>query len=304
MGSSAWSSDAYSHLQKDYSTKSTTQIFTSQGLDKDMSPKDVKFRESRDSDVHPESVAVMVMLDETGSMGRIPEILVREKLGALMTTLITHGVPHAHVLFGGIGDQYSDNSPLQVGQFEAGTDELNGWLTKLYLEGGGGGQNMESYPLAWLFAGRHTSIDCFEKRGEKGFLFTIGDESYHPKIEKEKLKEILGYEFGEDVSAEQLLNEAQRLYHVFHLQIHETSTGRSQTIVDSWKSLLGERVIVVEDFNNVAEIIASTVAVMRGADLKNVVAGFDDATAKQVSNALVLVTSDLATTKKEGILTV
>jgi hypothetical protein len=304
MGASSWSNDSYSNLKRDYSTKSTTQIFSSQTLDNDMSPKDVKFRESRDSDVHPNSVAIAVFLDETGSMGKIPEILVREKLGTLMTTLIAHGVPDAHVMFGGIGDHYADSSPLQVGQYEAGTDELNKWLTKIYLEGNGGGQNKESYPLAWLFAGRHTSIDCFEKRDEKGFLFTIGDESYHPTLEAAKLKELLGYDFSEDISAETLLSEAQRMYNVFHLHIRETSTGSKQSIIDSWKKLLGERVIVVEDFNSVAEIIASTVAVVLGADLKNVVSGFDDNTAKQVTNALVLVGSNIVSNKqKEGIRT-
>lgn len=304
MGSSSWSNDAFSKLKVDHSTKSRSQIFTSSGLDSDMSPKNVKFRESRDSDAHPNSVAIAVFLDETGSMGSIPEILVREKLGALMTTLITHGVPDAHVLFGGIGDHYSDNSPLQVGQFEAGTDELNKWLTKIYLEGNGGGQNMESYSLAWLFAGRHTSIDCFEKRGEKGFLFTIGDEATHEKLEKSFLTDLLGYEFPEDILAEQLLKEVQRTYNVFHIHIHQTSTGQSPKIIDYWKKLLGERVIIAEDYNNVAEIIASTVAVVLGADLKSVVAGFDDDTAKQISSALIKVGSDLVSSKqKEGILT-
>lgn len=302
MGSSAWSNDSYNHLKKDYSTKSTAQIFTSTNLDKDMSPKGVKFRESRDSDAHPESLAVAVFLDETGSMGRIPEILVREKLGSLMTTLIDHGVPDAHVLFGGIGDHFADRSPLQVGQFEAGTEELNKWLTKLYLEGGGGGQDKESYLLAWLFAGRHTSIDCFEKRDEKGFLFTIGDEATWENADKVTLSDLMGYQFDEDVTAAQLLAEAQRMYHVFHLHIHETSTGKSTSVINSWKSILGERLIMVEDYNNVAEIIASTVAVVRGADLKKVIAGFDDKTALSVSNALVKVGSAVAKKQADGVL--
>lgn len=301
MGSSAWSNDAYNNLRADYSTKTTRQIFTSSNLDNDMSPKGVKFRESRDSAAHPESLAVAVFLDETGSMGKIPEILVREKLGALMNTLIAHGIPDAHVLFGGIGDHYADKSPLQVGQFEAGTEELNKWLTKIYLEGGGGGQNMESYSLAWLFSSRHTSIDCFEKRGEKGFLFTIGDERVHDKLEAARLSELLGYEFKEEMIATQLLSEAQRMYHVFHLHIHETSTGHDSKTPEAWKSLLGERLIIVEDYNNVAEIIASTVAVVRGADLQKVIAGFDDQTAKSVTNALVKVSTAITKKQTEGI---
>jgi hypothetical protein len=235
-------------------------------------------------------------------MGSIPDMLIRHKLGHLMNTLISHGVPDAHVLFGGIGDLYADKSPLQAGQFEAGTDELNKWLTKTYLEGGGGGQTKESYSLAWLFAARHTSIDCFEKRNQKGFLFTIGDEGDHEQLNSKALTSLLGYQFNENLSAKQVLAEAQRMYHVFHLHIHETATGQTQSVIDDWKQLLQERVIIVEDYNNIAEIIASTVAVVMGADLKNVVAGFDNTTAKQVTNALVKIRRDVASPKKGGII--
>jgi hypothetical protein len=301
MGHSSWSNDAYNHLKANYSTKSTAQVFGNRSIDKDMSPRGVQFRESRDSVEHPESLAVGVFLDETGSMGSIPEMLVRHKLGNLMNTLIDHGVPDAHVLFGGIGDQYSDRSPLQVGQFESGTDELNRWLTKIFLEGNGGGQSMESYSLAWLFCARHTSIDCFEKRNQKGFLFTIGDEGVHKMLERDFLTDLLGYSFYEDIPAEQLLAEAQRMYHVFHLHVTETSTGSSRSIIDGWRKLLQERLILVEDYNNIAEIIASTVAVVMGADLKKVVTAFDTTTAKQVSNALVQINNGVITGKQAGI---
>lgn len=301
MGGGSWSNDSYKNLQRDYSTKTRDQVFTSRNLDKDMDPKDLKFRESRDSDAHPESVAVMVFLDETGSMGSIPEVLIKEKLGALMNTLISHGVPHAHVLFGGIGDHYSDNSPIQVGQFEAGTAELDQWLTKIYLEGGGGGQNKESYLLAWLIGGRHTSIDCFEKRAEKGFLFTIGDEGTHTEIEAARLKDLLGYAATEDVTAEQLLKEAQRMYHVFHLLVLQGSAGRQSDVHAQWKGLLGERVIMIEDYNTIAEIIASTVAVVRGADIHHVTKDFDHLVAGKVTTALSRITSDVSANKKDGI---
>lgn len=300
MGNSRWSNDAYKHLRASYSNKSTAQVFTSRSIDKDMSPRGVQFRESRDSDAHPESLAIGVFLDETGSMGSIPDILVRHKLGELMNTLIAHGVPDAQVLFGGIGDHYADHSPLQVGQFESGTDELNQWLTKIFLEGGGG-QSMESYALAWLFFARHTSIDCFEKRNQKGFLFTIGDEGVHKALERDFLTDLLGYAFYEDIPAEQLLAEAQRMYHVFHLHVTETSTGSSRGIADGWRKLLQERLILVEDYNNIAEIIASTVAVVMGANLKEVVAAFDTTTAKQVSNALVQISNGVITGKQSGI---
>lgn len=302
MGSSSWSGDAYKNLKTDYSTKSRDQIFTNDSIDNEMSPKDVKFRESRDSTEHPQSVAIALFLDETGSMGTIPERLIKEKLGSLMETLISHGVPDAHVLFGGIGDHISDKYPLQVGQFEAGTEELNKWLTKIVLEGNGGAQQMESYSLAWFFSGRHTSIDCFEKRGEKGFLFTIGDEWVHPLLEADRLSKLMGYDFSENISAEQVLKEAQRMYHVFHLHCHQTSTGQSPDIISAWKKLMGENVIVIEDYSTIAEVIATTVAVIRGANLKDVVKDFDHHIAGHVTNALVhLGDKQLANTQTDGV---
>jgi len=300
MGSSSWSNDAFDKLRANHSTKSKAQIFSNLTLDIDLSPRGVQFRESRDSEAHPDSLAIAVFLDETGSMGMIPEVLVREKLGALMTTLIAHSVPDAHVLFGGIGDHYSDQAPLQVGQFEAGTTELNQWLTKIYLEGNGGGQCKESYLLAWLFAARHTSIDCFEKRGEKGFLFTIGDEANWDKLESNRLKDLMGYEFGEDVSADQLLSEAQRMYHVFHLHINETGYRNNPTIINGWRQQLGERLLIVEDHQTIAETIASTVAVVRGASLDKVVASFDKATAKKVTQSLIKLGSNVPARKRLG----
>lgn len=98
-------------------------------------------RESRDSAEHPNSLAIGVMFDVTGSMGSVPRTL-QTKLGRLMRLLVEKGyVAHPQVLFGAIGDADSDRVPLQVGQFESGAPgDQDDDLGKIYLEGGGGGQ--------------------------------------------------------------------------------------------------------------------------------------------------------------------
>jgi hypothetical protein len=291
MGSTSWSSSAYDSFKSSYKSKSTDDIFThnkTKDISSEMDPKGLKFREARDSDTHPQTVAIGIFLDETGSMGAIPEMIVREKLRNLMETLITHGIKDAAVLFGGIGDHIGpDQYPLQVGQFESGTEELNKWLTDIYLEGMGGGQNRESYLLAWLIAGRHTSIDCFEKRGQKGFLFTIGDEASWNKIKASRLQQLLGYSQAEDVTDVQLLAEAQRMYHVFHIHIQEGSYKNDPQILKYWKDLLKERLIVLEDYTKISEVIASTVAVISGADMEKVLDSFDSKTSLVVRNSIV-----------------
>ncbi len=305
MGYTRWSDDAYEHLKSSKASLSTDDIFTNNRTGKSsllMSPVGVKFRESRDSDIHPESLSLAVFLDVTGSMGRIPEILVREKLGSLMNTLISHGIAHPQIMFGAIGDHVSDNYPLQVAQFESGTDELDKWLTEIYVEGGGGGQSMESYTLGWLFCACHTSCDCFEKRGQKGFLFTIGDEAAWDKLEESRLKSIMGYTEATDLTDKQLLEEVQRSYHVFHIHINEASYRNDPTVLGYWKSLLGERLIVLDDYNAIAETIASTVAVIHGVDLRKILASFDNTTSKTVAKALVNVKADAIVKKDAGVI--
>ncbi|MBV6655305.1 MAG: hypothetical protein KI786_16170 [Mameliella sp.] len=289
MGYARWSSDAYQHLRARYANKSRDEIFQAnrrRQINPDVNPYGIRVRESRDSQQHPNSLAIGVFLDVTGSMGRIPEQLVRYKLGTLMNTIIAHGIPSPHIMFSAIGDHLCDQAPLQAGQFEAGANELSYALSKLYLEGGGGGQIQESYLLAWLLAGRHTSIDCFEKRGQKGFLFTVGDEASWERLSPEQVQRIIGYYPQQTLDAQTLLREAQRMYHVFHIHINETGYKNHPEVIGFWRSLLGERALILNDHNALAELIAATVAVVSGNSFRETMTSFEPNTARQIEQAL------------------
>jgi hypothetical protein len=302
MGYSGWSDDSYKSLSRSYATKTKDDIFA-KTVSKDMSPVDLKVRESRDSDAHPESLAVIIALDETGSMGDIPENIIKNELGTLMNTIIDNGVPDPQILFLGIGDHISDRYPLQVGQFESGTDELDKWLKSIVIEGNGGGQVKESYLLAWLIGGRHTSIDCFEKRNTKGFLFTIGDERSWEGVSSAHLKKWLGYNEASDVTDAQLLEEAQRLYNVYHIHVNEGSYCDDPRVLDYWKNLLGERLIILDDYHAICATIATLIAVQHGVDIKDVVSKFDAHTAGVVSNALAVAgNSAIVSAKNDGVI--
>jgi hypothetical protein len=302
MGYSRWSDDAYTNLSASYATKSADAIFSKSAVS-DMLPVNLAVRESRDSDAHPNSVAIMVFLDDTGSMGRIPEDIIKNELGTLMNTFIDNGVPDPQVLFGAINDHHCIDTPIQVGQFESGTEELDKWLTNVSLQGGGGGQDMESYLLAWIVAGRHTSIDCFEKRNEKGFLFTIGDEKSWDSVNANSLRKIFGYEKAEDVSDAQLLEEAQRLYNVYHIHVNEASYRDDPRVLGYWKKMLGERLIVLNDYHAICATIATLVAVQHGADMSAVTSKFDAHTAGMVTTALAtVVTGAIIAANDDGVL--
>jgi len=242
-----------------YHTAPVHEIFKAKSINNAMSPHGVKVRESRDSEEHPNSLAIVLALDVTGSMGSVPHFLVRNGLPDIMSRIIKQGEPDPQVLFLGIGDHECDTSPLQVGQFESGDELLDKWLTDIYLEGGGGGNYGESYMLAWYFAAYHTAIDCLEKRHKKGYLFTIGDEPVLKEVPARFLKNLMGDGQYEDFTAAALRDKAAERYNVYHIHIHETGSGSRQEVIDGWRQILADNLIVAERKEDVAKIISDTV---------------------------------------------
>ena len=57
--------------------------------------------------------------------------------------------------------------------------------------------------------------------------------------------------------------------------------------------MLGERFLVLEDQNNIAELIATTVALVKGVNADDAMSRFDSKTRQSVSNALVAVKDSL-----------
>ena len=235
------------------------ELFKQKTINNAMNPYGVDLRESRDSEEHPNSLAIILGLDLTGSMGSVPNFLVKKGLPDIMDKVIKAGELDPQVLFVGVGDHECDNAPLQIGQFESSDDLLDKWLTDVYLEGGGGGNEGESYLLAWYFAALRTSTDCFEKRGRKGFLFTIGDEPTLSELPAADLKQIMGDGQYENFSAAQLLEKAREKYEVFHIHLSSTGQGRRQSTVDGWKQLMGDNLLVVERPEDVAAAITNAI---------------------------------------------
>lgn len=242
-----------------FTTKSTYEIFKQRSINNAMNPYGIVIRESRDSVEHPNVVSIALNLDVTGSMGTVPHYLAKEGLPHMMQSLIDAGIKDPQVLFTGIGDHEYDDSPLQVGQFESSDELLDKWLTDVYLEGGGGPNEGESYLLAWYFAGYHTVLDSFVKRGQKGVLFTIGDEPTLKKLPKRNVEQIMGPGQYTDFTAAQLLDKASETYHCYHLHIKQTNAGSRQETMDGWKQMMGDHLIIVERREDVARIIAETV---------------------------------------------
>jgi hypothetical protein len=260
MGSGYWSADVYETAERlrngasafGYSDSGARTVHPS------LDPFDVGKRESRDSAEHPRSLAIAVLFDVTGSMGTVPRAL-QKKLPKLLGLLKDGGyATDPQVMFGAIGDATCDRAPLQIGQFES-DNRMDKDLERILLEGGGGGQKTESYELAMYFMARHTAIDCFEKRGKRGYLFIIGDEMPYPAVKPREVSGWIGDELPQPVPVRNLIAQLTRRWDTYYLLPEGASYAGDGQVLGTWRSLLGQNVIELADTGAVCETIALTV---------------------------------------------
>lgn len=272
-------------------------------------------RESRDSDEHPESLPIAVLFDVTGSMNVQPRII-QEKLPKLYGMLLEKGyVEHPQILFGAIGDAYSDRVPLQIGQFES-DNRADEDLENIFLEGNGGGGNHESYELAAYYMLNHTDLDSLNKRGKRGYLFIVGDERVYKTLPARIVEKWLGYNPEKDTDTKELfrlLAEKYDTYFIFVEQgsyttgdsVNDSGTGRGYAHDDQglkWTEVVGQNAIVLEDTESVCETIAMAIGLSEGVidvddGLKHLMElGTASETAESVGKALATVGASAVTT--------
>lgn len=291
MGHNRWSTESYGAAEesrlaarepvfKHHEAIKRGQVMA--GVHQDLNPLGI-LRESRDSDNHPESNAIIFEFDETGSMHTIPKVF-QSQLPKLMDTLLEHRViTDPQILIAGIGDVFSDRAPLQVGQFESDV-KINTDLRKIWLEGGGGPFGRESYEVGIAWAGLATSIDCFEKRGQRGYLFISGDEEPYAELNLDLFQKLtsigdLSQKFGSSVKVEQVIAETRKMYEIFFIIPRDAEGGGQTHIRDRWRQLLGQgRVILMENAEDVCHVVAAAIAQHRG--LVNFAADTQDAAQK------------------------
>lgn len=273
MGSGRWSSATYAgstgaalRAGKDVFTNSLNTLAQPRAEWKahpDLDPMNIGMRESRDSVEHPQSVAISVLFDVTGSMAEVPQRLVK-RLPELFQLLLLNGyVTDPQVLMGAIGDAFSDRVPVQVGQFES-DNRIDDDLTNIVLERGGGGSAEESYDLGLYFAARHTSTDCVEKRDHKGYLFLIGDEKPYREVRPDVVQQVFGDTIPGPITIEDVLAEAEQKFHVFFILPGGTHYWDRQEHADRWQALVGANFLKVEDPDAIIEVIGVAIGVLEG----------------------------------------
>lgn len=232
-------------------------LFTSRRIQPELNPYKV-MRECCDNEEHPNTIPVILALDVTGSMGSAAAE-VAKKLNTVMTELYDK-VTDVEFLVMGIGDLSYDSAPIQASQFESDV-RIAEQLDKIYFEGGGGGNDFESYTGAWYFGLRHTKLDCWN-RGKKGIIITMGDEPLNPYLPYSQLSAVTGDGIQGNIETPALYKSAAEKFNIYHLAVkdRETSYDRyASKIKASFGQYLDKDHLITVSLDNIANTIVNIV---------------------------------------------
>ena len=281
---------SFSTTRKYDDPKTTTKdIYNKSKIDEALDPKKFSIRESLDGPDNPQATPIIIGLDVTGSMDPVLDAMARKGMKTVCQEIYDRKpVTDPHICTLGIGDVEWDRYPFQATQFEADI-RIFEQLEKIYLEEGGGGNDHESYILAWYFATHRVKADSFAKRGQKGFIFTIGDEEITPIITHQHFKEHLNDGQMDDMGCRELYDLTFPEWEIFHVIVKEGHHARSHfgQVSKSWQDVIGaQRTIPLDDHTKIGEVIVSILEIAAGKEHGKVINSWDGSTAVTVDNAL------------------
>lgn len=268
-------------------TRAVEHIFNRETADNLYYSKGILCRQSCDADNALQATPIIIGFDVTASMGYLAKELATNSVHNTVTKLLEDKLVSApQIMCAAIGDAKSDRHPLQVTQFESDIRIIK-QLLQLYLEGGGGGNGGESYNLLWYFAAHHTSHDHFDKRNEKGFLFTIGDDCCHGGLSIAEVNNNFASTCHYDLSNEELLFLVRKKYHVFHIHI-DKGIPADKEIFNKWESLLPGccAPINIKDIDCLYELIGAIIAVTKGQTVNEALKKTDQKIAEKIARSM------------------
>ena len=292
MGGTSYSASDWNAYSTKTATKSNDAIFTNRsGLDASLDPRKFTVREARDSAVNPITTPIMAGIDLTGSMGSLSRQIVTKGLGQIFQELLDRGVvPGPQFAFAGYGDVLMDRDAwIQVSQFESDTASLAPQIEKMYRVGeGGGGNDSESNGLVWYTALTRVVHDAYSKRGKKGYLFTVGDERVPPNLTAGDVQRAFGETPQSVPTNAQMLDALSQQWEVFHIMVEQGSHMRHDrdNVVQGWTGLMGQRAILLADVDKLSEVMISTIEVIEGRNVDDVVGSWSGDTSLVVAKAV------------------
>ncbi len=276
MGGGAWTRERFDEYAKarygigaeklERTNLRTQDVFRQRGVSGVLNPYQV-LRKCHDSEEHPNTVPVILALDVTGSMGSAA-VKTATCLNSIMTEIFAKDkVRDVEFCVMAIGDINYDSAPIQISQFESDI-RIAEQMDAVYFEGGGGGNNFESYTAAWYMGLNHCQLHCWD-RGKKGLIITLGDELPNPYLNARELNRVTGDGLQADIDTENLLKEVREKFDVYHLSVNDASSSyrRNQqhyNLDKAWADLLGAdhyRVVEIGRLNKmISEIVTAHAA--------------------------------------------
>lgn len=301
MGGGRWDDDRYTTAKKTRVTtgvddfaysKTATKIHANLDPNR-INKKPVGKLESRDSDEHPESNAILVCFDVTGSnIERARDA--QKKLPNLMKLLEKY-IKDPQIAVAANDDIYvEDENSIQISDFES-DNRIDEHIRNIWLVGDGGGNDGESYDLLMYAAARKTVLDCFEKRARKGYFFMYADEPIFKMVKKDDVKQIFGDTLQVDIPIAEIVEELKRQYHVFVIWPGGAHPGFAHA-KKQYEEIFGEDcVLTLQHPNLICEMIGGVIGINEErignvADLKRDLldAGVSKKDADGVSTSLAL----------------
>lgn len=290
MGRGSYSAADWNKLKnsRGISADSTAEsLFSGNKVNEKYLPQFINMRESRDSEDSPESTPIIIGFDSTGSMGYLAAEIAKNSLNKTATMILEkRPVTDPHIMCAAFTDPrpHTLYPPLQVTQFEADIRVVE-QLLEFALDGG----NPYSYDsLVWYFALKHTSTDCNEKRGKKGFIFCIGDEVCDSGkgeiLSAKNIAEVYNDEVEAGYSTGRLFKETSKKYNIVHI-----ITGfRTKEAFNTWEKVVPgiNAIVPSEHIQYLAEVMISVMQIVGGMSKKEAAAQWSGEAREVVERAI------------------
>lgn len=200
---------------------------------------------------------IIIVLDVTGSNINFARV-VYDKLPMFYGQIEQKGyLKDFDIAICAVGDAYTDSYPLQIGNFAKGI-ELDSWLEKIVLEGGGGGQGKESYELAAYYLLKNTQF----VPGSEPIIFFIGDESPYPTVNTSQAENFGIGSCKDDIEPFSLLRKKVN-DNVFMLLNKYCGRKFESDITSCWTSLLApEHVIKIQEEKSIVDLMLGIISMI------------------------------------------
>lgn len=232
---------------------------------------------------------IVFALDVTGSMGDWSKIIY-DKIPMFYGQIkMQNYLEDPSLSFCAVGDYTCDSVPLQVSEFGQGK-EIDQLISKIYLEGGGGGGYTESYEFAAYFYSQYTEL----KNSELPFFFITGDEAFYDTIPKDIIKKIIGSECQSEINSKTVWKDLIKKFNVFLIKKPYHNKDNEKVIFNQWTDALGlDRILNIKTPKACIDVILGAIAITGGKrDLDGYISdmkerGQSDDRVEEVTNALM-----------------